>query len=118
MPVTGRNSKSASNPGANGAVPAVQRGHYERRRAAVRLRAEMRAPGRAWLELAVEPDGNGSLYRQRAIFFPKGLSGKLYWLAVLPFHSLIFPAMSRNITAAAQKLAEADAGSENLPAAP
>jgi hypothetical protein len=84
----------------------------------LRLRAEMRAPGRAWLELSVEPDGNGSLYRQRAIFFPKGLSGKLYWLAVLPFHSLIFPAMSRNITAAAQKLASADAGSENLPAAP
>ncbi|MGM9474070.1 SDR family oxidoreductase [Pseudarthrobacter sp. YS3] len=84
----------------------------------LRLRAEMRAPGRAWLELSVEPDGDGSLYRQRAIFFPKGLSGKLYWLAVLPFHSLIFPAMSRNITAAAQKLASADAGSENLQASP
>lgn len=74
----------------------------------LRLRAEMRAPGRAWLELSVEPDGTGSRYRQRAIFFPKGLSGKLYWLAVLPFHSLIFPAMARNITAAAQKIASAD----------
>jgi len=84
----------------------------------LRLRAEMRAPGRAWLELSVEPDGTGSRYRQRAIFFPKGLSGRLYWLAVLPFHSLIFPAMSRNITAAAQKLANADTGSENLPASP
>jgi len=73
----------------------------------------MRAPGRAWLELSVEPDGAGSRYRQRAIFFPKGLSGRLYWLAVLPFHSLIFPAMSRNITAAAQKLASAEAGSRN-----
>lgn len=72
------------------------------------LRAEMRAPGRAWLELSVEPDGTGSLYRQRAIFFPRGLSGRLYWLAVLPFHSLIFPAMSRNITAAAQALADAE----------
>ena len=70
----------------------------------LRLRAEMRAPGRAWLELSVEPDGGGSRYRQRAIFFPKGLSGRLYWLAVLPFHSLIFPAMSRNITAAARDL--------------
>ncbi|HJV99066.1 MAG TPA: SDR family oxidoreductase [Arthrobacter sp.] len=74
----------------------------------LRLRAEMRAPGRAWLELSVEPDGAGSLYRQRAIFFPKGLSGRLYWLAVLPFHSIIFPAMARNITAAAQRLASAD----------
>ncbi|MCU1517291.1 MAG: NAD(P)-dependent oxidoreductase [Pseudarthrobacter sp.] len=72
------------------------------------LRAEMRAPGRAWLELSVEPDGAGSRYRQRAIFFPKGLSGRLYWLAVLPFHSLIFPAMSRNITTAAKKLASAE----------
>ncbi|MDQ1622692.1 MAG: hypothetical protein QOH19_1110 [Actinomycetota bacterium] len=70
----------------------------------LRLRAEMRAPGRAWLELSVEPEGTGSRYRQRAIFFPKGLSGRLYWLAVLPFHSLIFPAMSRNITAAARDL--------------
>lgn len=70
----------------------------------LRLRAEMRAPGRAWLELSVEPQGTGSLYRQRAIFFPKGLSGRLYWLAVLPFHSVIFPAMSRNITAAARDL--------------
>ena len=74
----------------------------------LRLRAEMRAPGRAWLELSVEPDGTGSRYRQRAIFFPKGLSGRLYWLAVLPFHSLIFPAMSRNITAAARKIAAAE----------
>jgi uncharacterized protein YbjT (DUF2867 family) len=71
----------------------------------LRLRAEMRAPGRAWLELCVEPDGTGSRYSQRAIFFPKGLSGRLYWLAVLPFHSIIFPAMSRNITAAARRLA-------------
>ena len=74
----------------------------------LRLRAEMRAPGRAWLELSVEPDGAGSRYRQRAIFFPKGLSGRLYWLAVLPFHSLIFPAMARNITTAAQKIADAE----------
>jgi uncharacterized protein DUF2867 len=43
-------------------------------------------------------------YRQRAIFFPKGLSGRLYRPAVLPFHGLIFPAMSRNITAAAKDL--------------
>ena len=74
----------------------------------LRLRAEMRAPGRAWLELSVEPGGTGSRYRQRAIFFPKGLSGRLYWLAVLPFHSLIFPAMARNITTAAQKIADAE----------
>ena len=79
----------------------------------LRLRAEMRAPGRAWLELSVEPDGNGSRYRQRAIFFPKGLSGRLYWLAVLPFHSLIFPAMARNITRAARNRVDAERTARN-----
>jgi len=82
----------------------------------LRLRAEMRAPGRAWLELSVERHGRGSRYGQRAVFFPKGLSGRLYWLAVLPFHSVIFPAMSRNITAAARKLQAL--GSEQASPAP
>ncbi|MGW9413278.1 SDR family oxidoreductase [Arthrobacter cupressi] len=77
----------------------------------LRLRAEMRAPGRAWLELSVEPDGAGSLYRQRAIFFPRGLSGRLYWLGVYPFHGIIFPSMARNISAAAAALQETSAGS-------
>lgn len=79
--------------------------HIDRGRL-LRLHAEMRAPGRAWLELSVEPSGSGSIYHQRAIFFPKGLSGRLYWLGVLPFHSIIFPAMSRNIAAAAKALAD------------
>ncbi|MFP5015920.1 SDR family oxidoreductase [Paenarthrobacter ureafaciens] len=82
-------------------VEAIDRGHL------LRLRAEMRAPGRAWLELAVEPDGDGSLYRQRAIFFPRGLAGRLYWLGVYPFHGVIFPSMARNISAAATALQEA-----------
>ncbi|MEO8908119.1 MAG: SDR family oxidoreductase, partial [Microbacteriaceae bacterium] len=56
----------------------------------LRLRAEMLLPGRAWLEMAVQPDGSGSLYRQRAIFFPKGLGGRLYWWSILPFHGIIF----------------------------
>lgn len=67
------------------------------------LRSEMRASGRAWLELSVSPlpDG-GARYRQRAVFFPSGVLGRLYWLAVLPFHVLIFPSMARNILRAAQ----------------
>ncbi|MGO4144774.1 SDR family oxidoreductase [Paenarthrobacter sp. YAF11_1] len=81
-------------------VEAIDRGHL------LRLRAEMRAPGGAWLELAVEPDGNGSLYKQRAIFFPRGLAGRLYWLGVYPFHGFIFPSMARNISAAAITLQE------------
>src|SRR5690606_10388586 len=41
----------------------------------LRLRAEMRVPGGAWLELVAEPDGTGTCYRQRAIYFPRGLAG-------------------------------------------
>ncbi|MGA7204708.1 MAG: SDR family oxidoreductase [Specibacter sp.] len=74
----------------------------------LRLRAEMIVPGRAWLEFEVTPVApaagsgeGGSLFRQRAIFFPRGLSGRLYWLAVLPFHGIIFKDMANRITAAA-----------------
>lgn len=72
----------------------------------LRLRAEMRVPGQAWLELGIAEGDDGLEYRQRAVFFPRGLSGRLYWLAVLPFHGLIFAGMSRRIV----DLAEADAG--------
>ncbi len=63
----------------------------------LRLHAEMRVPGEAWLEFTAEPDGAGTVYRQRAIYFPAGLAGKLYWWAILPFHGLIFPSMAKNI---------------------
>ena len=72
----------------------------------LRLRAEMRVPGKAWLELRVDPDGAGSLYRQRAIYFPKGLGGKLYWWLIAPFHGLIFPSMAKNIIKNASKVAQ------------
>lgn len=75
----------------------------------LRLRAEMKVPGLAWLDLACEPDpAGGSAYRQRAVFFPSGLAGRLYWLSVLPFHGFIFRGMAQRITAAAE--AEAGAG--------
>lgn len=70
----------------------------------LRLRAEMKVPGRAWLEFRVEPEGSGSAYYQRAVFFPYGLSGRLYWFAVLPFHGFIFKAMARNVAKAAEAL--------------
>ena len=66
----------------------------------LRLRAEMRVPGLAWLDLQCEPDPDGGArYRQRAVFFPSGLAGRLYWLAVLPFHGFIFRGMAERITA-------------------
>lgn len=64
----------------------------------LRLRAEMRLPGLAWLEMYVEPDGRGrSRYRQRAVFHPRGLLGHAYWWSVWPFHSVVFGGMARNI---------------------
>jgi uncharacterized protein YbjT (DUF2867 family) len=69
----------------------------------LRLRAEMKVPGRAWLEMSVTPEPTGgSVYRQRAVFEPRGLAGNLYWKAVTPFHRLIFGGMARKITAAAE----------------
>jgi len=69
----------------------------------LRLRAEMKVPGLAWLELRASPDEarGGSRYDQRAVFFPRGLAGRLYWLSVLPFHGFIFAGMARRITATA-----------------
>ncbi|GAA1937626.1 SDR family oxidoreductase [Microbacterium aoyamense] len=72
----------------------------------LRLRAEMKVPGLAWLEMRVTPDAAGSRYDQHAVFFPHGLAGRLYWLAVLPFHGFIFSGMARRITATAADIVE------------
>jgi hypothetical protein len=69
----------------------------------LRLRAEMRVPGRAWLEMSASSDGDGrSIYRQRAVFLPRGLGGHAYWASVLPFHGFIFNGMARNIARGAE----------------
>lgn len=71
----------------------------------LRLRAEMRLPGLAWLELAVrgEADGSSTL-RQVATFHPRGLAGQLYWWAVSPFHGVIFGSMQRGMRLEAERL--------------
>ncbi len=79
----------------------------------LRLRAEMKLPGRAWLELSAVPQDGGTLYRQRAVFFPRGLAGRLYWFAILPFHGVIFRGMALRITARAEAEARASAADEN-----
>ena len=81
----------------------------------LRLRAEMRLPGLAWLELRVEPtDGTDTgpgtdgwrrrpaVFAQRALFHPRGLAGELYWWSVAPFHGVVFGGMQRNIARAAR----------------
>ncbi|MEV5445632.1 SDR family oxidoreductase [Streptomyces sp. NPDC052644] len=70
----------------------------------LRLRAEMRLPGLAWLEMYAERDGWGrTRYRQRALFHPRGLLGHAYWWSVAPFHAVVFGGMARNITKAAER---------------
>lgn len=74
----------------------------------LRLRAEMRLPGLAWLEMSVDRDGQGrTRYRQRALFHPRGLLGHAYWWSVAPFHSLVFGGMARNIAGAADRASRA-----------
>ncbi|MDL5351371.1 SDR family oxidoreductase [Microbacterium sp. zg-YB36] len=68
----------------------------------LRLRAEMKVPGQAWLELRATAADGGSRYDQRAVFFPRGLAGRLYWLAVLPFHGFVFRGMANRIIATAE----------------
>ncbi|UFR03639.1 SDR family oxidoreductase [Streptomyces sp. Go40/10] len=72
----------------------------------LRLRAEMRLPGLAWLEMTVARDPQGrTVYRQRALFHPHGLAGHVYWWGVAPFHAAVFGGMIRNIAAAAESAA-------------
>jgi uncharacterized protein YbjT (DUF2867 family) len=63
----------------------------------LRLAAEMRVPGRAWLQFEVVPDGEGARILQTAEFDPAGLSGLLYWYAIYPLHDLVFRNMLRAI---------------------
>jgi hypothetical protein len=65
----------------------------------LRLRAEMKVPGTAWLEFQVTPRENGqALLAQTAFFAPKGLGGWLYWYALYPLHRLIFSGLIDQIT--------------------
>ncbi|MFF5226410.1 SDR family oxidoreductase [Dactylosporangium sp. NPDC000521] len=71
----------------------------------LRLRAEMKLPGQAWLEMRAALDQRGRLvYEQRAVFLPRGLAGHLYWLSVAPFHAIVFGGMARNIARSAERL--------------
>jgi len=65
----------------------------------LRLRAEMKIPGRAWLQFEVTLASGGSDIRQTAIFDASGLSGLLYWFALSPVHRIIFAGMLRGIAA-------------------
>ena len=76
-------------------VEAIDRGRR------LRLSAEMKLPGRAWLEFEVEEAAGGARFRQTAIFDPIGVAGLAYWYGVWPLHRLVFAGMARGIAHAA-----------------
>lgn len=79
-------------------VEKIERGSF------LRLRAEMKLPGLAWLEFTVTPvSEEHSRLSQRAIFFPQGLGGRLYWFAVTPLHGIVFAGMARSMGKAAEQ---------------
>lgn len=69
----------------------------------LRLFAEMRVPGRAWLEFRAEADGEFTVLRQIAQFEPGGLPGLLYWYLLWPIHEVMFRGMLRRLAAAAMR---------------
>ncbi len=68
----------------------------------LRLRAEMKLPGRAWLEFEVVPREGGSTILQTALFDPIGLAGLAYWYLVYPLHRMVFAGMLASIARAAE----------------
>ena len=68
------------------------------------LEAEMKLPGRAWLEFDVaERDASTSTIRQTAVFDPIGLAGLLYWYGIYPLHSVIFRGMLAEVARRARQ---------------
>lgn len=63
----------------------------------INLTAEMRLPGRAWLQFELNEEGGMVNLRQTAIFDPAGIFGKLYWLAVYPAHQIVFKGLLKTI---------------------
>ena len=69
----------------------------------LRLRAEMKLPGRAWLQFEVEPKDGGTQLRQTALFDPVGVAGLLYWYSLFAVHGLVFGRMIKAIALRAEK---------------
>ncbi len=71
----------------------------------LRLRAEMKVPGKAWLEFqSIPQEDEGTLLTQTAYFAPRGLAGFLYWYALYPIHGFIFSGMIRKVAERAHGL--------------
>jgi uncharacterized protein YbjT (DUF2867 family) len=77
----------------------------------LRLVAEMKLPGRAWLEFEVTGDASSARIRQTAVFDPVGLRGRAYWYALYPVHHLVFGGMLRGLVRAALRAGHGGPGS-------
>jgi uncharacterized protein YbjT (DUF2867 family) len=75
----------------------------------LRLRAEMRVPGRAWLQWETRPEEGGTRLVQTALFAPRGLPGALYWYGIYPVHARIFSDLVRAVARDAERDAARDA---------
>jgi uncharacterized protein YbjT (DUF2867 family) len=83
----------------------------------LRLRAEMKLPGTAWLELAVEPGPDGTCtVVQTATFAPRGLAGLIYWHALLPVHGIVFAGLLDGIRRASEDRRDVLRGGAPVPA--
>ena len=69
----------------------------------LRLRAEMKVPGRAWLQFETTPASGGTEIRQTAIFDASGILGRAYWYLLYPLHRFVFAGMLRAIADRAQR---------------
>ena len=77
----------------------------------VRLRAEMKIPGQAWLQYEVWEDQDGTtVLEQTAAFAPKGLTGLAYWYALYPLHAWIFSGLVKAIARRAEYMAMSQTG--------
>ena len=91
-----RGRRDAEHPEIGGTIDFWRVEAYEENRL-LRLRAEMRLPGRAWLQFEVEPDGSGSRVRVTAEFDPLGFLGLAYWYILYPVHQIVFARLLREI---------------------
>jgi hypothetical protein len=76
----------------------------------LRLRAEMKVPGQAWLQFETREEGSGTRLIQAALFAPTGFFGWLYWYGIYPAHALIFDAMVDAVAERARAMAEESGG--------
>ncbi len=79
----------------------------------LRLHAEMKVPGRAWLEFRVEPDSEGCTIHQVAWFDPQGLFGLVYWYLLMPIHEVVFQRMIEGLAGACAEPHTADADTQS-----